>query len=433
MPRPVSGKFKQLPLNKDFQQVIVSVELGESQDSTAQSPQKSYAALSVTSPSSSQPAINTTSPIEQPLCIDDGIEVVTEVTSPNFQASATVNKNSPAQEEEQASASCTWGNPEAVATPIKTMEVPSSKQGCATPGGLQALVSTQAFPFSLDQYLSPAVNEEINPDTPHQEEQEDELEAGTMDFQSIDQTDPREGDFTVATFTTLSVPRQQIVTVSRVLEQIPESFITGEGLDSNQVLGLTVVDENMPSTMITTSSQEDISMPSTSGTAPRNSQQTIATHGKRRRPKYSFTVSMLKKHPVLQFSATGPLDPNKSLHKWCCRVCKVELSLMSRGVLELISHYRTDTHLVKEHRIRMEVPGMSLYAKDEKELLGIALQAAKRIAKETHPIVQQMDSHRPLVGQDTVPCPSIESSPTEKVLFQISIIEFGLRHGGACQ
>ena len=78
-----------------------------------------------------------------------------------------------------------------------------------------------------------------------------------MDFQSIDQTVPREEDLTVATYPTLSVTRQQIVTLSRVLEQIPESFITGEGLNSNQSLGLTVVDENMPSTMITTSSQED--------------------------------------------------------------------------------------------------------------------------------------------------------------------------------
>ena len=310
------------------------------------------------------------------------------------------------------------------------MEVPPTTQGCATPEGLRVPDTTRAFPIRLDQYLSPLVTEEINPDILHQEEQENELETGTMDFQSIDQTVPREEDLTVATYPTLSVTRQQIVTLSRVSEQIPESFITGEGLNSNQILGLTVVDENMPSTMITTSSQEDIAMPSTSGTATRNFQQTNAAHGKRRRPKYSLTVGMLKKHPVLQFSATGPLDPNKSPHKWWCRFCKVELSLMSRGVLELISHYRTDAHLVKEHRIRMEVPGMSLYDKDEKELLGIALQAAKRIAKETHPIVPQMDPQRPLVGQDSVPSPSIESSPTEKVLFQISVIESGLRHGG---
>ena len=132
----------------------------------------------------------------------------------------------------------------------------------------------------------------------------------------------------------------------------------------------------------------------------------------------------------MQFSATGALDVDKSPHKWWCRVCKVELSLMSRGVLELISDYRTDTHLVKEHLIRMEVPGMTLYDEDEKELLGIPLQTAKRVAKETHHFVPQLDSRRPLLGQTTVPCPSAESSLTEKVLFQISFIEFGLRHGG---
>ena len=182
--------------------------------------------------------------------------------------------------------------------------------------------------------------------------------------------------------------------------------------------------------MITISSQEEVTMPSTSRAEPHNSQQAgLVTHGKRRRPKYSLTVSMLKKHPVLQFSATRLLDADKSPHKWWCRVCKVELSSMIRGVLELLSHYRTDTHLVKEHRIRMEVPGMSLYNKNEKELLGIALQTAKRVAKETRPVVPQLDSRRPAVGQTTVPCPSAESSP-KKVLFQICIFEFGLRHGG---
>ena len=73
---------------------------------------------------------------------------------------------------------------------------------------------------------------------------------------------------------------------------------------------------------------------------------------------------------------------------------------------------------------------MSLYDKNQNELLGIALQTAKRVAKETHPLVVQVDSRRSLVGHNTVPCPSAESSPTEKVLFQISIIELGLRLGG---
>ena len=34
------------------------------------------------------------------------------------------------------------------------------------------------------------------------------------------------------------------------------------------------------------------------------------------------------------------------------------------------------------------------------------------------------------MGQTTVPAPSVVASPTEKILFQIGILEFGLKHGG---
>ena len=139
---------------------------------------------------------------------------------------------------------------------------------------------------------------------------------------------------------------------------------------------------------------------------------------------------MLKKHPVLKFSATGPIDKDKNPYKWWCRVCKVELSLMSRGTLELLSHYRSEGHLVKEHRIRMEVLGMALYDREEREILGIVLQEAKKKAKDTYPITPQLDVCRPLVGQNTVPDFSATMNPTEKILSQISILEFGLRYGG---
>ena len=103
---------------------------------------------------------------------------------------------------------------------------------------------------------------------------------------------------------------------------------------------------------------------------------------------------------------------------------------MSRGSLELISHYRSDSHLIREHRIRMEIPGMPLFDRDEKEMLGVALQDAKKKAKDNYPIPPQLDSHRPLVGQESVPDFSVTTSPTEKILSQMNIIEFGLRHVG---
>ena len=140
---------------------------------------------------------------------------------------------------------------------------------------------------------------------------------------------------------------------------------------------------------------------------------------------------MFRKHPVIKFSATGPIDKEKTPYKWWCRVCKIELSLMSRGPLELISHYKTDSHLVKEHRIRMETPGLVLYDREEVELQGIALQEAKRTAKDTYPIPPQLGPRRLPVVQDSLPDIKSDSSPIEVVLAQLRILEFGLKYGGS--
>ena len=59
---------------------------------------------------------------------------------------------------------------------------------------------------------------------------------------------------------------------------------------------------------------------------------------------------------------------------------------MSRGVLELLSHFRTETQLMKDHRIRLETPWLPLFDQNENELHGVGLQEAKRRARESHPI-----------------------------------------------
>ena len=202
-------------------------------------------------------------------------------------------------------------------------------------------------------------------------------------------------------------------------------------MDVNQRLSFNVVNNLVEPALLVTSSQEDQPWPSSSRPpAARTQEDGHVTHGKRRRPKYSLTVGMLRKHPVLKFSATGPLDADRTLYKWWCRECRTGFSLMSRGSLEVLSHYRSGTHLVKGHRIRMEIPGTLVFDKDEKEILGVALQEAKKVAKETHPIAPQLDTCHLLVGQTIVPALGAVSSPTDEVLFQINILEFGFRHGG---
>ena len=74
---------------------------------------------------------------------------------------------------------------------------------------------------------------------------------------------------------------------------------------------------------------------------------------------------------------------------------------------------------------------MPLFDKDEKEMLGVTLEDAKKRARDMYPISPQFDSLRPFVGQESVPNFSAAASHTEKLFSQISFLEFGLRHGGS--
>ena len=86
--------------------------------------------------------------------------------------------------------------------------------------------------------------------------------------------------------------------------------------------------------------------------------------------------------------------------------------------------------MTKEHRIRLETPGLPLFDQEENELRGIRLQEAKRRAREAHPIFSQLGGCRLLVGQEQLPEFSSATSPSDNVLAQICILENGFRNGG---
>ena len=94
---------------------------------------------------------------------------------------------------------------------------------------------------------------------------------------------------------------------------------------------------------------------------PRHTQREEgAPPGKRAKPRHTLAGWMYHKYPILKYFVTAPTDAARYPHKYRCRVCLVELSLMTKGPLEVLGHYRTDAHLVKEHRIGMETPGLPL-------------------------------------------------------------------------
>ena len=101
---------------------------------------------------------------------------------------------------------------------------------------------------------------------------------------------------------------------------------------------------------------------------------------KRPRPRLQLNIQMFRKHPVFKFFVTAPIDSEKNPHKWRCRVrvCHLELSLKTKGSLEILSHYRTEAHLTREHRIRMETPVLPLFDSNKLELVGSAFGEARQ-------------------------------------------------------
>ena len=151
---------------------------------------------------------------------------------------------------------------------------------------------------------------------------------------------------------------------------------------------------------------------------------------KRPRPRMQLTSNMYKKHPIFKFFVTAPVDSINNPHKWRCRVCLIELSLKTKGSLEILSHYKTDAHLVREHRIRMETPGLPLYGKDEIELVGTPLAEARERAELEIPIAPILGECYLLPGQRKLPVPTDELDPTTVVCSQIRILFTGLQYGG---
>ena len=311
----------------------------------------------VASPKSINLQIPSTTPHIQPLTVVEGIEVVALATPTIPDESAALQKSSVT---EIATPPQTATTPGTATLPETTEEGNGveSLEDHKAPGKNLVVTPTNTMhrfdpasghdgieppPFIFSQYLTPTLLDDATARTTSSLAGPVGYETGDSGFQGNIPEDPMQGEFTEGISTNLNVTRQETLTLTRFLGRIPQSFISDEGNGAHQTLSLTVVEEVTDPTLLATSSQEDQTRPSSSRTVSTElfTDRPMA-RGKRKRPKYSLTVSMLKKHPILKFSATGPLDANKSPYKWWCRVCRTELPLMSRGTfgVDLSLSYR---------------------------------------------------------------------------------------------
>ena len=139
---------------------------------------------------------------------------------------------------------------------------------------------------------------------------------------------------------------------------------------------------------------------------------------------------MYRKHPIFKFFVTAPIDAENNPRKWRCRVCQIELSLKTKGSLEILSNYKTDTHLLREHRIRMEIPGLPLCGRDEVELSGQDLDKARDRAELAIPITPVLGECYLLPGQRGLPVATDDLEPCAVICSQVRILLIGLQNGG---
>ena len=206
-------------------------------------------------------------------------------------------------------------------------------------------------------------------------------------------------------------------------------------LASRRVLDGFFAMQGNPQVVSTTENQE-VAGPSTGSVtqAGRKRQGTeilVESGSKRPANRYVLQDWMFRRYPVMRFFVTGPTDCEKTPHKWTCRVCNQELSLMTKGAVEIMTHYRSESHLVREHRVRLETPGLPLFDKHERELLGSELQQAIELAKKTHPIAPVLCEKRPYPGQAASTANEGEATPVAQASAHITLLSRGLMHGGS--
>ena len=282
----------------------VSVEPEATETSPTKSPAKIHTSLQSTSPSSTQlPAVQET-PDTPALRIDEGKTVVHEQAPATPQASPT--KSGIVRNTTWKKFSTTGpADLQLLATPTTNMDSSVHLLGEEIFRGFERPSTSQTGTPHFSQFLEQTAEDDSGQVGSSFATHSREAITGSI-YPDIAQP-------------SLRITRQEILTLTSVLERIPQEYMMGEEVDPNHSLPLMIVDEAKLPLLLATSYQEDTSAQVASEEISAVAQvENPVVVGKRRRPKYSITGSMLKKQPVLKFSATRPLDKDKTPYKgWC--------------------------------------------------------------------------------------------------------------------
>ena len=87
---------------------------------------------------------------------------------------------------------------------------------------------------------------------------------------------------------------------------------------------------------------------------PKSTGNKTPTKPARKRPKVSGRPGKVMKESYFKgikwtkTFVTGPLDPAHNQHKFYCQICKVNVSIKTKGAREIVRHYQGEAHLKKD-------------------------------------------------------------------------------------
>ena len=132
-----------------------------------------------------------------------------------------------------------------------------------------------------------------------------------MEIQEVSHTDPTGRDFLDEIHP--NITRQKMMTFTSVFGRIPHSFLSGEGMDHNQSLSLTVVDNNMDPTFLATAAQEDQSGTSSFRVVPPEGQVKMSLMGNEETQSIHWQWACSESIRYQNSLPQGPLTPKNTI------------------------------------------------------------------------------------------------------------------------
>ena len=160
--------------------------------------------------------------------------------------------------------------------------------------------AAQAISSLYSQYIPQPANSGLGHAMSQIAGQNVPLDCGSSAIPSGDQSGFSSVVIPEATHISINITRRAILTLTSVLERIPQEYVLSEETGVEQPLTLTIVNDIETAPLVTTSSQKEMRQHVSSDLYPDEPQGGHSiVKGKRRRPEYSLTRAMLKKQPFL--------------------------------------------------------------------------------------------------------------------------------------